>query len=124
MYKTFIFATVIVAGVFLAPVATSAAIAASPAHVAAATSIHSSTSGTEISAARLSVPGHPVPDNSVATSHAVGASSSSRPSVQSGLPPVQLVIVWALLALIAVVTFLSVRRMLRRGEDDPASSLD
>ncbi len=83
MYKTFVFVTVIVAGVFLAPVATSAALAAPPRHVAAA----------------------------------AGATRATHVAVAS-LPPVQLTIVWALLALIAVVTFFSVRRMLRRGEED------
>jgi hypothetical protein len=83
MYKTVVFVTAIVAGVFLAPVATSAALAEPPGHVAAA----------------------------------AGAARTTHVAVAS-LPPVQLTIVWALLALIAVVTFFSVRRMLRRGEED------
>ncbi len=108
MYKSFVFATVIVAGVFLAPVATSAALAAPPAHVVAAAQAPSSSSGRTFSSARLSTPGKPAPAVSVARSEVA----------RTSLPPVQLMIVWALLALIAVVTFFSVRRMLRRGEDD------
>ena len=70
MYKTFVFGTVIIAGVFLAPVATSAALAPPASHVVASA------------------------------------------------PPVQMFIVWSLLALIALTISYSVVHLLRRVDDD------
>jgi hypothetical protein len=114
MYKTFVFATVIVAGVFLAPVATSAALAVPPPHVAAAATVTASHASAGFSSAQLSVPGKPAPAAAARPSHA-----SVSHAAETALPPVQLMIVWALLALIAVVISFSVRRTLRRSEDDP-----
>jgi predicted cation transporter len=108
MYKTFVFVTVIVAGVFLAPVATSAALGVPPTHVVAVATPPASTSGAALRSARLSVPGKPAPAAAVAKSEAA----------RTSLPPVQLMIVWPLLALIALGISFSVRRMVRRSEDD------
>ncbi len=100
MYKTFVFATVIVAGVFLAPVATSAALAAPAPHQVASSQASGAGSDVSFSSARLSVPGaHPTTDVS--------------PRADAGrvsLPPVQMLIVWSLLALIALTISLCVRR--------------
>jgi hypothetical protein len=113
MYKTFVFATVIVAGVFLAPVATSAALAVPSSPAVVSTQSPVTDSGVAISSARLSVPGPSI-------TRGVHAESDAG---RTNLPPVQMLIVWSLLALIALTISLSVVRLLRRSEDDSSAPL-
>src|SRR5450432_2084775 len=108
MYKNFAFATVIIVGVFLAPVATSAALAPPATHVVASAPSAQSVSGVSMSSARLSVPGAP------ATQSVPTVSGTGR----TELPPVQMIIVWGLLALIALTISYRVVHLLRRVEDD------
>ena len=113
MYKSVVVVAISLAGMFIAPLAMVDDLH-SPAPQAAPYSVTSPGSDRTMSHAQLSVPGAPAAATRASIAHRVVLSAPA-----SGGVPQQLVIVWSLLAFLALALAFAIIRI-RKSRDEPA----